>query len=241
MPAVLVHGVPETAHVWEPLVHALGRTDVELLHLPGFGTPVPPGFTPDMESYASWLAEALADYPDCDFVGHDWGAILALRVLVDPPSTIRSWVLDIGNLDESFVWHDIARAWQTEGDGEAMMQGILDASTTDRAALLTSLGVPKAGALTMAAAFDETMASVILPLYRSATDIGRAWGPGVDQIRGNGLVIGRGNDPYVSMRSARELARRLGVELAELPEAGHWWMLDSPETAAPILERFWTE
>ena len=47
MTVVLVHGVPETAAVWDPFVDELarlGETDVVRLSPPGFGAPVPDGF-----------------------------------------------------------------------------------------------------------------------------------------------------------------------------------------------------
>ncbi|MDT5218539.1 MAG: hypothetical protein QOF15_644, partial [Mycobacterium sp.] len=37
MTVVLVHGNPETAAIWGPLVDALGRKDVVRLSPPGFG------------------------------------------------------------------------------------------------------------------------------------------------------------------------------------------------------------
>ena len=45
MPAVFVHGVPDTARVWHALIARLGRKDVVTVSLPGFGQPValPPG------------------------------------------------------------------------------------------------------------------------------------------------------------------------------------------------------
>ena len=55
MPIVLVHGVPETPAVWGPLIDALGRDDVITPRLPGFGRPLPEGFTPDKETFAAWL------------------------------------------------------------------------------------------------------------------------------------------------------------------------------------------
>ncbi|MDP8930908.1 MAG: alpha/beta hydrolase, partial [Actinomycetota bacterium] len=44
MPAVLVHGVPETPVVWGPLRSHLRRSDIVALRLPGFGCPPPEGF-----------------------------------------------------------------------------------------------------------------------------------------------------------------------------------------------------
>ena len=37
------------------------------------------------------------------------------------PAAVRSWVADYGDLDESHSWHDMARVWQTPGDGEAVI------------------------------------------------------------------------------------------------------------------------
>ena len=53
MPAVFVHGVPETTKVWEPLVSHLDRSDIVLLGLPGFGSPLPDGFDATMHAYAN--------------------------------------------------------------------------------------------------------------------------------------------------------------------------------------------
>ncbi|HJR02232.1 MAG TPA: hypothetical protein VKA83_11400 [Methylomirabilota bacterium] len=44
MPAVFVHGVPDTHRVWTALLSRLGRKDVVTLSLPGLGGPVPDGF-----------------------------------------------------------------------------------------------------------------------------------------------------------------------------------------------------
>ena len=59
MTIVLVHGVPETSAVWEPLKAELGRSDVEAVRLPGFGTPRPYGFGATKEEYVAWLVAEL--------------------------------------------------------------------------------------------------------------------------------------------------------------------------------------
>ncbi|MCB1006791.1 MAG: alpha/beta fold hydrolase, partial [Acidimicrobiales bacterium] len=158
MPAVFVHGVPETPAVWSALMNRLGRDDVVALRLPGFGGPLPVGFEPVMERYAAWLADELSAHDQIDLVTHDWGALLMLRVLADRPANVRSWATDAGDLDASFRWHDLAQLWMTPGEGEAFMDTVVDSSDADRAALLAGAGVPEDGAAEMAAAFDRTMA-----------------------------------------------------------------------------------
>ncbi len=238
MPAVLVHGVPETTEVWGPLVERLERDDVVLLGLPGFGSPAP-DFEPTKEHYASWLTDQLATFDQVDLVAHDWGGLLALRILADRPATVRSWALDMGDLDATFKWHDMAELW-ISSEGEGFMAAIVESTEADRGALLAASGVPEAGAAAMGRAFDQTMADCILALYRSATDIGGDWGPGIDQITGPGLILDAADDPFKAAGRSQRLADRTGAELLPLAEAGHWWMLDSPDMAADALQRFWS-
>jgi pimeloyl-ACP methyl ester carboxylesterase len=239
MPAVFVHGVPETAAVWQPLVDCLERDDVVLLSLPGFGSPLPDGFVATKESYAQWLADQLAGLDAIDLVTHDWGALLSLRVLADRPANVRSWVSDMGDLSADFKWHDTARTWQTPGDGEAFMDGFIGASLADRAALLMAVGVPESGATAMAERLDRTMGDAILTLYRSATDIGNEWGPGIDSIGSPGLLVESMQDPFRSADRVKRLATRTGAAVVPLPDAGHFWMLESPEPIAAIITQFW--
>ena len=59
MPAVFVHGVPETPAVWDGLRSHLHRDDVIALQLPGFGCPRPDGFGATKEEYVAWLVDEL--------------------------------------------------------------------------------------------------------------------------------------------------------------------------------------
>lgn len=240
MTAIFVHGVPETSEVWQPLVDHLDRDDVVLLALPGFGSELPAGFEPTMHTYARWLAEQLAGYDDVDLVAHDWGAILSLRVLADQPANIRSWVSDMGDLSPDFQWHDTARTWQTPGEGEALMDVFVESPLPDRAAILQGVGVPEANALAMAEHLDRTMADAILVLYRSATDVGNEWGPGIDAITAPGLLVESALDPFRAPGRVRRLAERTGASIAELPDSGHFWMLDDPTGAAAAIQSFWS-
>lgn len=239
MPAVFVHGVPETPAVWGPLVDALGRDDVVLLQFPGFGCALPDGFEPTMYRYADWLAAELTALGDVDLVSHDWGALLMLKVLADAPGLVRSWATDAGDLGADFKWHDLAQLWMTPGAGEEFMEGMVNGPVADRAALLAGAGVPEPGATEMAEALDATMAASILTLYRSSADIGNEWGPGIDAITGPGLVFESMKDPFRNPGRARRLADRTGAEVVSLPEGGHWFMLDSTDEAAAALTTFW--
>ena len=59
MPAVFIHGVPDTARLWSDLLARLSRRDVVTLGLPGFQTPLPEHFDSSKESYVAWIIEQL--------------------------------------------------------------------------------------------------------------------------------------------------------------------------------------
>ena len=81
MPAVFVHGVPDTFRVWNPIREHLSRTDVIALALPGFDASVPADFHSSKEEYAHWIIQQLEPMGEpVDLVGHDWGCILTMRV-----------------------------------------------------------------------------------------------------------------------------------------------------------------
>jgi pimeloyl-ACP methyl ester carboxylesterase len=114
MPVIFVHGVPDTERVWRKVIARIERRDVVALRLPGFGCPVPPGFEATKEAYAGWPVEQIASHGQpVDLVGHDWGAILALRAASLRPDCVRSWATGGAPLDPDYVWHQAAQAWQT--------------------------------------------------------------------------------------------------------------------------------
>jgi pimeloyl-ACP methyl ester carboxylesterase len=243
MTVVLVHGVPETAALWDPLRQVLGRSDVEALSLPGFGTPRPEGFGATKEEYVDWLVgelEARQGGEPVDLVGHDWGGGFTVRLVSTRPDLVRSWVTDAAGIgDVDFEWHDFAKIWQTPGAGEEFFDQQLAASVEERAAIFELSGVPHDRAVVLAAGVDRTMTDCVLPLYRSAVDVGKEWGPDFVDVPVPGLVLVPSEDPFLDADSARAGAKRTGASVAELDGVGHWWMLQDPAAGARALEAFW--
>ncbi len=243
MPAVLVHGVPETERLWRPVCHHLRRRDVLTLSLPGFGNPRPDGFGATKDEYAAWLISRLEaiDEP-VDLVGHDWGAGFTLRLVSLRPDLVRTWVIDAAGLaDVEFEWHKFAKIWQTPGEGEAFWEEQLALPTDVRAGAFLAFGIPEEDAMAMAAAVDATMAGCILDLYRSATTVQDDWGPDFVDIPKPGLVVIPSADRFLDSARATRAAERAGARLERLEGAGHWWMAQDPAAAAAILESFWSE
>ena len=249
---VLVHGNPETSAVWDLLDEALTARGVDVVRLspPGFGAPLPVGFTPDASSYSDWLTDELVGLADrhapdhaIDVVGHDWGAGHVYRLAATRPDVVRSWAADIGGLlHPDYVWHDAATAWQTPEVGEEIIDAMVAMPAADRAALYLGLGLTDAMAADMADAMDADMGRAILTLYRSSPEAElRALAANLEAAdHGPGLIITATDDAYVSSALARPVAERLGVEELVLAGQGHWWMVGDPDPAAEGLVAFWS-
>ena len=237
MPAVLVHGVPDTHRLWDKLRAHLSRRDVTTPSLPGFGVPTPSSFQPAKEAYVTWLIEEIERIgTPVDLVGHDWGALLVQRLVSLRPDLIRTWACGDGPIDREYVWHDLAQQWQTPGVGEAMMAVMSGDALADG---LAAGGVPAADARGVASHVDERMKQCILGLYRSAVRVGEEWEDDVARITRPALILWSRDDPYVTPRFAERLAARVRGELVLLEGCGHWWPLERPAEAAAALERFW--
>jgi pimeloyl-ACP methyl ester carboxylesterase len=246
MTVVFVHGVPETWRIWDGLRTAIERESVAL-ELPGFGSARPLGFRATKDAYASWLADALrAIGGRIDLVGHDWGALLALRVASAFDMPLRSWAVDVANVfHPQFVWHEAAQIWQTPGAGEAWLKSAREAepgSPCSTAGRLARAGMPVDSAHEIGMAHDETMSQCILDLYRSAVpNVSADWGAAASRpTRAPGLVLLL-PDPPEDEAMSLDVARLLGARTARLDGLEHCWMAQDPSAVAAVLEQFWSE
>jgi pimeloyl-ACP methyl ester carboxylesterase len=236
---VLLHGVPETADIWDDVRAQLDAPSTAL-RLPGFGCPRPDGFTATKDAYVEWIVNELRsiDGP-IDLVGHDWGGGFSARIGQKYPELVRSFVTDVaGVLHPNYVWHDFAQIWQTEGDGEKFFEDQNNSTPQERAPLLQMFGLNEAAALRLASWADEVMATCILDLYRSAVPNPNAdWSDGYRVATRPCLVLRPSDDPFTSDNLAAEVVETLGAQSAEFA-AGHFWPLQIPDVGAKILNEF---
>jgi pimeloyl-ACP methyl ester carboxylesterase len=238
MPAVFLHGVPDTQQVWDAVIARLARTDVVRLSLPGFGCPLPSGFGATKEEYVDWLLAELAAVPGpIDLVGHDWGGLLVVRAVSVRPAAVRSWAAGAAPLDREYVWHQAAQAWQTPGKGEKVMAGMT--AETMQAALV-AVGVPATDAAKAGARLDATMKQSILNLYRSAVNAGQEWEDDLERVSAPGLVLWGEKDPFASVEFGARLASRTRARFVSFGGGSHWWQLERPAEVAAELQQFWS-
>jgi pimeloyl-ACP methyl ester carboxylesterase len=243
MPVVFVHGVPEAAAIWTPLLAELGRDDAITLSPPGFGAPVPDGFGATSDEYLAWLTGELAGLTGpVDLIGHDWGAGHVSRVAATRPDLIRSWGIDLaGIFDPEYAWHDLAQAWQTPEVGEQTVSAMFSGSADELAAGYAGLGMTAEAARACAEAGGPEMGRCILALYRSARQPALTeWGRQLDAAqRRPMLVINATEDGYVGgPELAHRNAERFGAQEVVLDGLGHWWMLQDPARGAAALAGF---
>jgi pimeloyl-ACP methyl ester carboxylesterase len=249
MPAVFVHGNPETAAVWDPLLAELeaagaARPDLIRLSPPGFGAPVPAGFGATVGEYRDWLIDELARFAEpVDLVGHDWGGGHVLNAVMGRPELVRSWVCDaIGIFDADYVWHELAQRWQTPGVGEADVAARFSAPVGERAATLVERGMSAAVAERVAGGQDAVMGRAVLALYRSAVQpVMAELGRDLERAAARpGLVVLATADHVGGTADQRlRAARRAGARVETLDGLGHWWMTHDPGRGARALTGFW--
>ncbi|WP_033287673.1 alpha/beta fold hydrolase [Amycolatopsis jejuensis] len=250
MPAVFVHGNPETAAIWDPLllelVHLVPGNKLICLSPPGFGARLPAGFGATVHEYRDWLIAALEAIGEpVDLVGHDWGGLHVLNVALSRPDLLRSWASDtVGIFHPDYVWHELALRWQTPGAGEADVAVRFHAPAGLRVARLAAAGMSKRVAEQVVPAHDEAMGRAILALYRSAAqpvmaELGRsleraAQRPGLAFLATEDRMVG-------TDRQRRSAARQAGARVEVLDGLGHWWMTQDPAGAARALAAFWQQ
>jgi len=240
---VLVHGVPETSAIWDGLRDRLDRESVALA-LPGFGTPRPDGFAATKDAYADWLADQLrAIGGPIDLVGHDWGALLTVRLATAYDLPLRSWVADVVNpFRDDYTWHAKAQRWQTPGAGEEYVAEwlALPAEHTDSiAGVLRGHGNPPAAAEAMSHELGTTTMQCILDLYRSGLPNLAAHWPLAGPTAAPGMLVVPAADPLNNEGRLRQVAPRLGADVAVLPGLRHAWMAQDPAAANAALSSFW--
>ena len=239
MPAVFLHGVPDTYRIWGPLTQQLSRKDVVTLRLPGFGGPIPDAFDCSKESYVQWIILQLEQMGEpVDLVGHDWGCLFTMRVASLRPHLLRSWAAGSGPVSAHYEWHPLAKIWQSPGEGERWMDEI---SMADLAQTLEKDGVSKDLADAEASYVDGTMKLSILKLYRSALSVGEEWEPGLTNIQTPGLVFWGERDQACPIAFASKLGQSSRARSVLALPAGHWVVVEKAAELANALEQHWNQ
>jgi pimeloyl-ACP methyl ester carboxylesterase len=240
---LFVHGVPDTALLWHPLIESLGLQpdSYRALSLPGFASPLPKGFSATKDAYAAWLISRIEDTGEpVHMVGHDWGALLVLRAVSLRPDLVSSWCVTNAVIDKEYSGHRTARMWATPLLGELVMLGMRNKARLE--AGLIEGGMPASLAREEVPHIDKTMRQSILKLYRSAVGL-RFRGEWVDDLANmpkRGQLFWGETDPYVDLSVAQRFSKRWNVPLHVARGAGHWACHERAQEFAGVLAAHWS-
>lgn len=239
---LFLHGVPDTPSMWEPLIGELRLDDgaYRAPAMPGFVDPLPAGFSATKEAYVDWyideIERAHADAGPVDLVGHDWGAIITVRVASLRPDLVNTWCVANALPHPDYKWHSIARRWQTPLLGELIM------AMTRKEAMCKALhaaGIPADLASKEASHLSPHMKRAILKLYRSAKTTGADWWEATSNLPDRGLVFWGVDDPYVPVEIADKFCADTGTRLEKQTDTGHWSVIERADVLADLLREHW--
>lgn len=249
-PLLLLHGNPDSAHMWEPVIRRL-PPDIRCIapDLPGFGASRVRargvGCTlPELAAWVEAFVTALALPRPLDLVVHDFGGPFGLAWAVTAPDRVRRLAVVNSVFHADYRWHFWARAWRTPVLGELVMLAL---SLPRFGAWLFDGGLraggPSLSAEHRAATFARyhiTARMRTLKLYRATPPgVFADWEPRLQQLVAHmpTLVLWGDQDPYIDGR----FARRFGAdEVHHFPDCGHWLPLEDPNAVAAALERHFT-
>ena len=241
--ALLVHGYPESSHMWRDALPALAAMGWRAVapDLAGMGdsAPDPPGtWERRVESIERFRRELAIER--CVPVVHDWGGLIALAWACDHPEAVRALAISSTGFFADGRWHGMATAMREPGTGEQLVGGL------ERDGFAAMLGQLSSGI--DAAAVDEYWKAYTddarrqsqLDFYRSmdfeklAPYEGRLAALGVPV-----LLLWGGQDPFAPLAAAHRFERELpDTELVVFDDAGHFVWEDEPERSAAGLTAF---
>lgn len=244
IPTLFLHGVPDTADIWNGVVEPLQMNYRCITpDWPGFGRSGP-GTHLDcsLDGQADFVRD-LADTLDLtepfNLVSHDFGGISAMAFVAKYPGRVRRFVVSNAPFSPEYHWHLWARIWRTRVLGELSM------ATMNRAffALSLRLGSRKLSTAHIHTAYQAMtpqMKQMILRMYRAVPE--RAWRGWDARLRAATaqvptLVVWGQHDPYLP----NWLPDRYGAhKIVRYTDSGHWVPAEEPARLTQDVQAFFS-
>jgi pimeloyl-ACP methyl ester carboxylesterase len=267
-PALLLHGVPETALCWRDLAAELARDRVVLApDLKGLGGSEVVGRY-DVATLVRELAALALHEVDgpVDVVGHDWGGVLGIRLRLARPELVRRLVV----VNAPYRYIDLRRAAYIPVFALPYLPELLF-RLGGRDLLRRMLGYawrtpqpldPQVEDAYLDAYRPPERITAMLGYYRAAVRAqlrrptalarlatrGRLAAPRLAPTPGSGhdgpaagpLVLWGADDPVLPLTVAEAALRDLGPgsRLVTVPRAGHFVVEEAPDVAIPAIAGF---
>ncbi|MEZ5998057.1 MAG: alpha/beta hydrolase [Hyphomonas sp.] len=250
-PIVMLHGNPDTAEEWRPLMTQLG----DAFHciapdMPGYGTSaaLPKTFTYTVREQTSFVDEvldALGVTGKVTLVLHDIGAMMGVPWAAAHRERLRGVVVTNTVAFEGFSWFPMARLWgRSDWLGRAQAGLLMKAIGLRKgarfrqafAAQNPQLSDADLDRMTHAFALSPSVKDACLRQFRQVMAAG--FFDGFDQMNRSIAasvpvhVVWGQDDPYIPDRYADAF---FAHAVTRLPAAGHWPALVAPEAIAEAV------
>jgi len=136
VPLLMLHGSPDTAEMWEPLMARLkDKVRCIAMDLPGFGrSTMPDNFDLTLDHYAEFmnsLLDKLGIQEPVYLLSADFGTHYAQAFLVKYPQRVRGSVVSNSTFHHDYSWHGFAKLYRIPVLGEFLIntpKGMLKSS-----------------------------------------------------------------------------------------------------------------
>lgn len=249
-PVLFVHGNPDSADLWQPLMAALQeRHRCIAPDLPGFGQSDRPADVKQhctLDSMANWLdgvLDAMAVNEPVDLVVHDVGGFYGLAWLARNGHRVRRVVITNTLFHQDYRWHFWGRVWRTPVLGELAMAALaIPVLGPWMGGLTLRLGGPLLSpawvAHTARVFRNPKQRAQVLALYRAMDPkkFGQYEQRMLEQVAARpSLVFWGDRDIFIG----KEFAERFDAnEVHHFPDAGHWVAVEKSADLAPALSAF---
>jgi pimeloyl-ACP methyl ester carboxylesterase len=240
-PILFVHGNPDSADLWIPLIERLPGFRCVAPDLPGFGrSELPQNFKFSLPELAGFIEAAVQKAKILEplhLVVHDFGGPFGLAWAVSHPQKVKSICVMNTTFFPDYRWHRWARVWRTPVLGEMSMAVIywpLFLKTMKQ-------GSPKLSEGHIRKTYESItpqMKRAVLKLYRATDPENFAgWEERLLELTARipALVLWGDRDPYISRRFAERFGAR---KVVHFPEGGHWFQLEYPDEVAAEIKNF---
>ena len=241
-PLLMINGLGAAIEMWRPLATHLAKSRrLIMFDAPGTGRSPTHRWPMRMSGLSRMVVELLdeLDLDVVDVLGYSWGGALAQQLARDAPRRVRRLVL----------------ASTTAGMGcqppSPMVLAVMSsplrfgsASYLTRVAPLIYGGDARLAPLARELPLDAWLArpptrrGYLNQLYAISTWSSLPW---LHTVAAPTLVVQGDDDPLVPNRTQRMITRRLPNATRHVAHgAGHLWLLERPQTAADVIDRFLT-
>jgi haloalkane dehalogenase len=243
LPALCLHGFPESSFMWREVIAALARSGRRAIapDLPGFGDspPDPPG-TWERQVEAVERFRLGLGLDRLALVVHDWGGLIGLRWACEHPEAVGALVISNTGFFPDGKWSGMAQALRTEGEGEKLLEAMTRDGFGQMMSAVSS-GMDGATADEYWKAFEtETGRRGILELYRSGDfEKLEPYEGKLAELSVPTLLLWGENDPFAPVAGAHRFKREIpDANLIAIEGAGHFVYADEPERSAREVAEF---